>query len=405
MPFQIHTIPEPKTIYFEETIKNGLNSKTIKKKLSELQWIDSTVGNSKTGENIVDQTIRNSFKGKKSMVIEFDYNENHRVLLDNFFPDFKFEFKFDFNNEGDYIDWEAIRYTSGGFFARHIDGKKDSSHYGTAIIIPPINFNLLKMELTSEPLYTGGELIVDDLEILADDSWKLILISIDTPHELKPVLSGERIIFKSRMTFTLDMKYLMDAKTFNTPIECNYKKILHKIDTEINELKEKIVKLEEERQSIVSGDLHENDFIKEIKGDKNKKKTYYSKSWTNQFIVLLYNHYSIPTPDSFSDEDRYTYNLLLKHFPDATIRIMNIGGQINRGDTGSSYSVSFSKETENIRETNEDERHYKFENLSVYQNFDDGVIPGNNVNSDSVYNDQTYDNIEICDFTVLHVQV
>jgi hypothetical protein len=406
MTFQIHTISQPTNIYFKKDEKDGIYSKTVKKQLSELKWIDSTVGNSKTGENIVDNTIRNSFKGNNCVIVEFEYNrDKYNVILDKIFPEFKFKYRFDFTYEGDYIKWEPIRYLSGGFFAKHIDGQKDTSHFATAIIIPPNNFNVLNMELSSSPVYTGGELIVEDTEIIADDSWKLVLIPINTPHELKPVLSGERIIFKSEMNYTVDMKYLMNSKSYNQPIESNLKKVIDDFEENINELKNKILELEDERNSIISGELKENRFIKEIKDNKVIKRTYYYKSWTNEFIVLLYSRYPIPTPEKFDDEDKYTYNLILKHFPGATVRVMNIGGQINLGDSDSRYDILFSTETENIRVKDKDERYRKFENLPVYYNFEEGIIPGNNINNDSVYNDQTYDRIDIYEFTILHIQV
>lgn len=407
MPFHVQFIQNPEKIYFEKEVQNYRSKEKVDTSIDKLKWIDSTVGNSKTGENTVDPTIRNSFKGESPVIITFEYSENkHKISLDSFFPDFKFEYKYVFTEDGDYIRWEAIRYQTDGFFARHIDGQKDPSHYGTAIILPPTNYNLFKMELTSEPAYTGGELVIEDTAITADESkWKIVIFTIDTPHELKPVLSGERIIFKTEMYYTLDMKYLMEAKIYNQPVEFNSKDLIQDIDTKIKTLKKELLELEEERESIITGDLHENNFIKDIKNDKNKKGNYYQKSWTNQFIVLLENHYKVPTPDNFNEGDKYTFNLLLKHFPDATIRIMNIGGKINKGDSSCQYDISFSTETENCSSKNKDDGKYKFERLSVYYNFEENIIPGDNVNSDSVYNDQTYDHIEICDFTILHIQV
>jgi hypothetical protein len=412
MPFIVQSIPTPEKLFFEKevTVTNRYfrsSKKTVNAKLNELVWVNSTVGNSTTGENTVDSNIRNSFKGKEPVVINFDYQEKkYQVGLDKFYPDFKFKYRYDFNEEGNYIHWEAIRYLSGGFFARHIDGQEDTSHYGTVIILPPTNYNVIKEELTTEPVYTGGELILEDTEITADETqWKIVLFTIDTPHKLKLVLSGERIIFKSKMKYTLDMKYLMDSKVYNQPTESDFKKLVDDFETEINELKEKIIQLEEERNSIINGDLHENQFIKEIKGDQNKEKNYYTKSWSDQFIVLLEDHYNVPIPNSFKEEDKYTFNLILKYFPGAIVRVMNIGGKINMGDSVCNYNIYFSKQTENIDVKDKNESHYKFEDIPVYYNFEKSIIPGNYVNSDSVYNDQTYDRVEICDFTILYIQV
>jgi hypothetical protein len=408
MPFIVQSISTPEKLFFEKKVPVSYGYHATSKtnaSLNELAWINSTVGNSTTGENTVDSTIRNSFKSKETVFISFTYGE-YRIDLLKFFPDFKFQHRYDFNEEGDYICWEAIRYLSGGFFARHIDGQEDSSHYGTAIILPPTNYNVIKGEVTTEPLYTGGELLLGETEITADESqWKIVLFSIDTPHELKPVLSGERIIFKSKLKYTLDMKYLMDSKVYNQPAESDFKSLVDDFDTQINKLKQDILQLEKERESIVSGDFHENEFIKEIKADQNKEKNYYTKSWSNQFIVLLEKYYRIPIPDRFKEEDKYTYNLILKHFPGSTVRVMNIGGQINMGDSDFKYDISFSKQTENydIKDKNDSRR--KFENIPVYHNFEEGFTPGHNIESDSVYNDQTYDRIEICDFTILYIQV
>jgi len=410
MPFHVHTIPTPENLFFEKevTVTNRFyrsSKDTVNASLNELVWVNSTVGNSTTGENTVDSNIRNSFKSKEPVVINFKYTEN-RISLDKFFPDFKFKYRFDFNEEGDYIRWEAVRYLSGGFFARHIDGQENSSHYGTAIILPPTHYNIIKGELTTEPVYTGGELVLDNTEITADESeWKIVLFTIDTPHELKPVLSGERIIFKSKLKYTLDMKYLMDSKVYNQSAESDFKSLVDDFDTKINELKQEILQLEKERESIVSGDIHENEFIKKIKGDQNKEKNYYTKSWSDQFIVLLENHYHVPIPNSFKEADKYTYNLILKHFPGCTVRVMNIGGQINMGDSEHNFNISFSKQTENCNVKDKNDSRYKFEGIPVYHNFEEGITPGDNINSDSVYNDQTYDRIEICDFTILYIQI
>lgn len=411
MPFDVQFISTPEKLFFEKEVTVTRYLRSSKEKtnasINQLVWVTSTVGNSTTGENSVDSNIRNSFKGKDPVIISFDYSEDKpRIDLQKFFPDFKFKYRYDFNEEGDYIRWEAIQYLSGGFFARHTDGQEDNSHYGTAIILPPTHYNVLKGELTAEPVYTGGELILDDTEVTADESkWKIVLFTIDTPHELKPVLSGERIIFKSKLRYTIDMKYLMDSKVYNQPAESNFKNLVHSLDTEINKLKKEIIKLEEERESIITCEFHENDFIKEIKEDKNAKKNYYTKSWCDQFIVLLEEHYQVPTPDNFKEADKYTFNLILKHFPGCTVRVMNIGGKINMGDSDARYDISFSTETENYDSKDKIESHYKFENIPVYYNFKNRITPGDNITSDSVYNDQTYDRVEICDFTILYIQV
>lgn len=409
MSFIVQSIPNPEEIYFEKEkeIQSYFRSKEkVKTKISELIWISSTVGNSTTGENTVDTHIRNSYKGKEPVIITFNYKDKSKVSLNKIFPDFRFEYPYNFTEEGDYIKWEAIRYPTGGFFAKHIDGQEDKNHYGTAIILPPTHYDLLKGELNKTPVYTGGELILEDSIITADKSlWKIVLLTIDTPHELKPVLSGERIIFKTKLKYTINMKYLMDAKIYNQPAESNFKNLIHDIDTKINSLKKEILELEEERESIITGDFHENKFIKEIKNDKGKEKNYYQNGWKNQFIVLLENHYQVPIPDNFNEDDKYTFNLILKQFPDATIRVINIGGQINKGDSEYRYDICFSKSTENYGVKDKNDSHHKFEGIPIYYNFNKGITPGDYINTDSVYNDQTYDTIEICDFTILHVQV
>lgn len=414
MPFDICTIQNPEKIYWKQKRNNNTyyyQSSNEQKQypLSKIDWIESSVGNSATGENLVNNQIRNSFKGNNKVEITFDYNERkNNIKLNKLFPEFQFKFKYDFDIDGDYIKWEAIRYIVDGFFIKHIDGKEGNNHYGTAIMLPPINYNLITEELTSEPVYTGGELVINDTVIVADkNEWKLIVFTIDTPHELKPVLTGERIIFKTKLKYDYDMMYLIESKTYNKLVDFTGDYLTKEIDDEIKSLKEKIEKLEVKKNTILQDVFAENEFIQTIKNDyKKPNKDYYSKSWNSQFIVLLEDYYNTPIPDNFNKNDKYTFNLLLKNFPSFIIRVINIGGKINYGSRNENYDISFSKQTESNYKEFKDGRdsHYKFEDLPVYHNFEEGTCAGDNENTFSEYNDETYDQIDVCNFTILHVQ-
>lgn len=85
---------------------------------------------------------------------------------------------------------KVLKYLPGCFFKLHTDTRKGLNHHLTVLIFPPVKN------------YEGGELILHtndgSVNITADPSeWTLVMFRPDVPHEVTPVTSGVRYVFKT----------------------------------------------------------------------------------------------------------------------------------------------------------------------------------------------------------------
>ena len=161
-------------------------------KLNNLEWEDSTVGTSEG--NIINSEIRSSkklpFKSSITRSYHKDVFKINDIIKDKIFdknPSF-LENTLSYDN-----NFDLLKYEEGDFFAKHTDGDSELNHFGTLLILPPKAYST----------YEGGELILygeEEIEIISDqDWWKIIGFDTEIPHELKPVTSGIRYAYKSKI--------------------------------------------------------------------------------------------------------------------------------------------------------------------------------------------------------------
>lgn len=99
------------------------------------------------------------------------------------------------------IKFCLLKYDIGGFFKPHCDhnqGIRESNgkkfkHVATILIIPPIHLHN----------HTGGELklfLENNTEIItATDDWTILIFKLGIIHEVLPLLSGVRYVFKAEV--------------------------------------------------------------------------------------------------------------------------------------------------------------------------------------------------------------
>ena len=100
--------------------------------------------------------------------------------------------QFDINNT-----YQVLKYEENDFFKRHQDYITDEYHYGTLLIFPPS---------VGELKHQGGKLVLDDNEFdsSCNTSWKAIFLYCKTFHEIEKVISGKRIVFKTKLSLSED---------------------------------------------------------------------------------------------------------------------------------------------------------------------------------------------------------
>jgi len=190
---------------YESPERNLHNSKSLN--VQDISWEKCSVGNSKTGDNYFDVNIRNGYYSKDEIHLYIE-NDDMNGLLDNVFNNKIFtsiNYNIAFLN-GNYQPWKMLRYDPEGFFQRHTDGIRNENHFATGIIIPPLSLNK----------YEGGELVLydknEELVINADENdWKIVVFGLEIEHELKPVKSGQRIVFVCPFEYDREMKYILNS--------------------------------------------------------------------------------------------------------------------------------------------------------------------------------------------------
>jgi Rps23 Pro-64 3,4-dihydroxylase Tpa1-like proline 4-hydroxylase len=95
------------------------------------------------------------------------------------------------------ITWEETKhvtiivYREGDFFKKHTDTKKSNRHFATILLFPPCEFTggVLEIERTDGTTFKFSGSKTD---------WNLIIFEPTLKHSCSEVLSGERIVFKSK---------------------------------------------------------------------------------------------------------------------------------------------------------------------------------------------------------------
>jgi len=111
----------------------------------------------------------------------------------------------------EYHSISAIKYDEGCFFKRHNDSIKDSYHFATCLILVPSRLSK----------HTGGTLRVwdenDTLHEFNTDTMENVTLVAFHPrlfHEVLPITSGTRIVFKFDLSYDSDLFALIKAPKY-----------------------------------------------------------------------------------------------------------------------------------------------------------------------------------------------
>jgi Rps23 Pro-64 3,4-dihydroxylase Tpa1-like proline 4-hydroxylase len=92
-------------------------------------------------------------------------------------------------NDSNYVT--MVVYREGDFFKKHTDTKKNNHHFATVLLFPPCEFTggVLEIERTDGTTFqfTGS-----------NTDWNLIIFEPTLKHSCSEVLSGERLVFKTK---------------------------------------------------------------------------------------------------------------------------------------------------------------------------------------------------------------
>lgn len=183
-------------------------------------WHPSTVGYNKSKANSSKPHIRNSkqsrdlYYNKFAIIVTQEKVDDITRTISNitdkkYFPEKCLEYIFgEHDNGGE--QWDFIKYTKGCFFKKHSDGQSSRGHIGNLLLIPPMCICP----------HIGGELVIyDNDRILSTISahktnWTCVAIAMKTPHEVLPVISGTRYVFKKKICIDEEWSKLVNSSDF-----------------------------------------------------------------------------------------------------------------------------------------------------------------------------------------------
>jgi predicted 2-oxoglutarate/Fe(II)-dependent dioxygenase YbiX len=368
--------------------------------LTDIQWSPCTVGNSQTGENYLDENIRDGSFAKDIRVVmkgSSEYLSVDSVFGNDVFKSIDYSISF---LDWDYQPWKILRYSPGCFFKRHSDGIRNEKHFGTGILIPPSSVNR----------FTGGELVIygedSQLVITADETeWKLVVLATMTEHEVRPVESGERIVFVCPFELTQDMKYLRDEETYSGVLLLKVDETV--VNKQRNNIMKKIQELENElanhRTFLETYETSKLDKfvvteVIDLALDKLKRKK------TNAFIVPMRGYYQDANPMSFDMKDSMVFSSICGYFQrqNIKIRVMNFGFKYLNDEDMS--EIRLNTNCDGFSSQTPEDTIHKFEKVPIVYptQFYEGCQAGKYLTQVSHYNDETYDNFVIAMGTFLH---
>jgi hypothetical protein len=201
--YTIHKIKADDPIFCLMLINGIKQSKLNKINFNELlkyfdeNSVKSTVGIKK--QNVINENMRKSkiisdivinlINSEDDEIIKF--NESVKLILPEKYSIAEYEIPY--SGYSSVNRWDMLVYDKNDFFIKHTDGKLSDRHYATLLLLPPKKINN----------FTGGDLIIysinEPVTINADlNNWQLIMFPIDIYHECTKILTGRRIIFKSK---------------------------------------------------------------------------------------------------------------------------------------------------------------------------------------------------------------
>jgi rubrerythrin len=145
-----------------------------------------------------------------------------------------------------YSGCKAVQYLKGGFFKKHKDSIKSVTHFATVLVLIPSRLSP----------HTGGTLRVwDEEEKIHEfntETMEQVTVVMFHPslfHEVLPITSGTRVVFKYDMSYNKNLFYLASA-----PVLANVdtKKVQETIDARLGELLEGINKSSEKFMQLMA---------------------------------------------------------------------------------------------------------------------------------------------------------
>jgi len=383
-------------------------------------WEDSTVGTSEG--NVINSEIRSSKKLPFKTSITRSYHKDifkiNDIIKDNIFnknPSFLEDTLYYDNN------FDLLKYEEGDFFAKHTDGNSELNHFGTLLILPPKAYSN----------YEGGELILydgeEEIEIISDQNyWKIIGFNTEIPHELKPVTSGTRYAYKSKIIIPDDTTNIVSIYNKNNieytgeekkeesdsdneyyysdddddineeikePTEGNYildnadytnDSCITQIHYTIKDLKKNIRKLEKKIENYqekirLFEDPNYHQFKKEIVG-------YMQKTKKGKFIVICEHFCSYPEPKKLYGNDRKLFDILIQNYD---TDIMLLKATVKYEDDGDFSYITINDKIEKLMGGYEWSKYIKEFNINSNLNEKDS-IGGVYCGEKEEYNDENY---------------
>jgi len=278
------------------------------------EFIPAEVGNSQTGKNEVNEKIRKCkiIYGCKVLYNKKQYQEALSHFLDELEIDEECEKYFD-----------LIKYDVGDFFAPHQDGKKYNNHIGTILIYPPKNLYP----------YEGGELYLPNENITLkafEDDWTMIFLNINVLHEVKPITSGVKYIFKTKLFISRDTRLMIENKI------CDYLEVIpDKMDKEVmnKEMEELETKIKYQEEIL-------NDLKKKKTGikimleiDEKVIEIVRNIKGRRQVKIICQNYYLDPKLENLRGLDKNVFGGIQRELGDKLkVRIFNMEADINIGE-------------------------------------------------------------------------
>lgn len=388
--------------------------------------------------------LRSQFNNDIVGIFEDIYDRD--IILNDIYSRYVNEFSslLDFNHNSDYNIWKMLKYEVRCKFEKHSDGKKNEKHLGKFILIPPLDVYY----------FQGGDLILypyseetqncdNEPKIIKpnETNWTIVYIPIGQLHEVTEVTNGTRYVFTMDYFMSDKALQIMNAEKYNDSIDISnttenekekYIKVCENI-VETNKRKieimyKKIAEMEETNKEISDKmSLFKNNTLSSDNGNvliKSILEKYDGHLPDTTFGIICNHYYTDKKKEKMYVDDKILYNELIelinkKNDEDGTkygIRFVNVRLEIKEDDD--LQNIGFheikdecigwnSSEMESNTDTgvdlgaNTDQEQYL---LLYYYNYCENYIPGYVHNVESVYNDQTYDYVNLLRVTVMVVE-
>lgn len=228
--------------------------------------------------------------------------------------------------------WDLLIYESGGFFSKHTDSKKFDNHYGTILLLPPKSLNN----------YKGGELILFDgsVEHIIEPNpvkWKLVGFPVNVYHELRPVISGRRLVFKNKLLipeyiynlYRSDTNHRIDTDLSTDDIVDKSILLdrLYEVEVDIDEHNDKIEKYTQKiantKKNLATLSAEQTEILYQINDGCEELMSEIDDSEINMHIIILKRRYTSTNPQDLIGIDRRLFYFLAKKLNLISINLVN----------------------------------------------------------------------------------